>query len=485
MAKTSAKHSAKGSQQDAGKPSGGSDASSQAKILRIGVIQAGKIVEERLVRRKENVTIGASSRNTIVVPASALPRSFTLFELSGDSYALMFSETMDGRVSVNNQVLALEQIRQNKLAEDRGKGLLRLPLTESSRGKVMLGEVTLLFQFVAPPPIQPRPQLPPSVRGGLVTNIDWLLTGCYASVAVVLFTALLIMKSIEIDMNAESEELPDNFAEFLPTVQQKVAPKIDLSKIGKEGEEKVEKKEVVKQDSRGGGDSSRNKAKKAPPCDEACQRERAEARRKALAEQVARMGALKLLGTTGEGAGAAANLLSSGDPGSDADRAFQNVGGLTTSGRGGGQGLGKGGSGTGSSVGIDDLAGRVGGPGSVGTGGMVQEKMPKAIVKQSEPEIEGTLDSDRVAMTIRRGMAAVTTCYQRALKRNPKLGGKIGVRIMINAVGRVTGVEIDSDSMGDSQVTACIQSYVMRWRFPAPEGGPAEVAVPFVFQSAE
>ena len=53
------------------------------KILQIGIIQNGKIVEERLVRQRENVTIGQSTKNTFVVPASnALPRTFTIFELT-------------------------------------------------------------------------------------------------------------------------------------------------------------------------------------------------------------------------------------------------------------------------------------------------------------------------------------------------------------------------------------------------------------------
>ena len=34
------------------------------KILRIGIIQNGKIVEERLVRKRENVTIGQSTQAT-------------------------------------------------------------------------------------------------------------------------------------------------------------------------------------------------------------------------------------------------------------------------------------------------------------------------------------------------------------------------------------------------------------------------------------
>ena len=95
------------------------------KILRIGVIQAGKIVEERLVRRREPVTIGASARNTIVVPASSLPRSFTLFELHQGNYSLIFTDTMDGRVSVGDQVMSLEQLKQSGRVAQRGK-LLKL-----------------------------------------------------------------------------------------------------------------------------------------------------------------------------------------------------------------------------------------------------------------------------------------------------------------------------------------------------------------------
>ena len=53
------------------------------KILRIGIIQGGRIVEERLVRKRENITIGQSAKNMFVVPSEALPRNWLLFEASG------------------------------------------------------------------------------------------------------------------------------------------------------------------------------------------------------------------------------------------------------------------------------------------------------------------------------------------------------------------------------------------------------------------
>ena len=62
------------------------------KILRIGIIQGGRIVEERLVRRRENITIGQSAKNMFVVPSDVLPRHWLLFEVAGDRYVAHFSE---------------------------------------------------------------------------------------------------------------------------------------------------------------------------------------------------------------------------------------------------------------------------------------------------------------------------------------------------------------------------------------------------------
>src|SRR4051794_16694685 len=127
------------------------------KILRIGIIQNGKIVEERLVRKRDNVTVGQSTKDTFVVPASnALPRTFVLFEVTPAGYALNFTDAMDGRVSLGDQVVALPQLRTAGKAQKKGD-LWHLMLSDRSRGKVVIGDVTMLFQFVTPPPVQPRP----------------------------------------------------------------------------------------------------------------------------------------------------------------------------------------------------------------------------------------------------------------------------------------------------------------------------------------
>ena len=248
------------------------------------------------------------------------------------------------------------------------------------------------------------------------------------------------------------------------------------------GEKKIEKKDVAKAKKRGKGKGKQRKD--APRCDEACQAQKAAARRARIMEQVSQLGALKLLGTAGKGTGAVNDLLAGGDPGAAADKAFENVGGLSVSGKG--RGLrGVGGAGTGERVDIGNLGGRISGPGGVGTGGMVEEKVPKAVLRTSDADVDGELDSDAVAKVIRRGMRAIRSCYQRALKQNPKLDGKIILRLTISPTGRVTRVDFDSDSLGDKQVASCIEGYASRWRFPPPEGGDiAEITVPLLFQTA-
>jgi TonB family protein len=109
------------------------------------------------------------------------------------------------------------------------------------------------------------------------------------------------------------------------------------------------------------------------------------------------------------------------------------------------------------------------------------ERAPRAVVKRKAPDIDGTMKINAVNQTVRRGMAAVRSCYQRALRREPGLSGHLTVLISINTTGRVTGVEVQDDTLGDPQVASCVKGFVRRWRFPPPEGS-AEVAQSFLFR---
>ena len=141
------------------------------KVLRIGIVQGGRIVEERLLRRRDTVTVGQSPKNKFVIPSSRIPLSYTLVESKGGQYFLCFEKGMFGKVLIAGDVLDLKSVARQKLAK-RKDNRFHLPLTEETRGKIVLGDVTLLFQFVAPPPEIPRLQLPASAKGAWWRNID-------------------------------------------------------------------------------------------------------------------------------------------------------------------------------------------------------------------------------------------------------------------------------------------------------------------------
>jgi len=103
------------------------------KVLRIGIIQAGKIVEERIIRKRETVTVGTSEKNHFVVLGDGIPSRFELFQLVGSDYILNFTDKMSGRVGLPGGVQDLDQMRQGGSARNAGTHW-QIKLSDSSRG---------------------------------------------------------------------------------------------------------------------------------------------------------------------------------------------------------------------------------------------------------------------------------------------------------------------------------------------------------------
>lgn len=152
--------------------------SRQQKILRIGIVQGGRIIEERLLRHREAITIGQSHKNKFMIPSPRVPISYRLVDVKGGSYILCFEKGMLGKVLVGEEVLDLKAIAMRKLAT-RKDDRFSFPLSEESRGKIVLGDVTLLFQFVTPPPEVPKLQLPAEARGAWWRNADRGMLVCF------------------------------------------------------------------------------------------------------------------------------------------------------------------------------------------------------------------------------------------------------------------------------------------------------------------
>src|SRR5204862_5224738 len=81
------------------------------KVLRIGLVQGGKVIEERVIKQRSHVTIGPSEKSMFVVPSQSVPPNFRLFELIGNEYHLNFLDGMSGRVALQTGISDLGALR--------------------------------------------------------------------------------------------------------------------------------------------------------------------------------------------------------------------------------------------------------------------------------------------------------------------------------------------------------------------------------------
>ncbi len=440
--------------------------------MRIGVIQGGKIIEEKLLRKRSTVTVGTSVRNTIVLAAAGMPRSVALFELRGNDYYLAFDDKMNGRVSVDDRAADLQSLKAQNLVRKSG-GAYHLKLNESSKGRVSVGACIILFQFVTPPPEPVRPMLPASVRGYWTRNIDWPYMSTFGVVAVTFLFVIIWAKNSPQLRETTIEDIPDRFAKMIMP-DREIEKKEDEKDEGA-GEDKPKPKKTTKkvEKSTGAVDDS-----------EEARAARAARKRAAMEKKVAGRGLVKLLGADGPGgmAGSAvADVFAEGSVG-DGSGAFDGADGGFDVATAAGQRGSRGGSGAGEAASIGDLGTRgvVGGAGK-GTGRKVEARVVARVTSAAMQEFDSDSRSQAdIKKKVRQRLGGIKRCYEKRLKRNSELRGKVVIRFVIHPGGKVIEVEVVENTTGDSELAACISSKVKAIRFGPTDGGETVVTYPFI-----
>lgn len=80
--------------------------------------------------------------------------------------------------------------------------------------------------------------------------------------------------------------------------------------------------------------------------------------------------------------------------------------------------------------------------------------------------------------------SAIEYCYQRALRKNPSLKGKVSIRFVIRANGSVGDIKVLASTLGDPSVERCIKTKIKSWRdFGAidPANGDAVFRQDYIF----
>lgn len=444
------------------------------KVLRIGVVQNGKIIDERELKKRETVSIGNNPKATFMVASEALPASkpHELFEVEGGKYFLRFAENMDGKIELSRQKVAdLAMLKKEGKIVKRG-GADAFELSDESRGKVMVGDVTILFQFKAASAEPARPVLPADARGSILQNIDAQFAGIFVLVAVLQISLVTYARSLPYIEPSSIEQVGERYQKLIMPDRMPEPPKDAIAT--EEGTEKAAEK--AKEDDGGKSKSpSKGNQKKSGADEEASAR----ARKEAITKQVAGSGLLRVLGANRGGDGAIADVFSEGGVGKELDGAFSGIQGVDFAESGGQTGSRGGGSGEG--VGIGDL--ETSGGGNV-RAGVKTETEVSGNLKTEAPEVDGQLSETEINSVMRRQLKSLRDCYESALKRNRQLSGKLVIRFEIEESGKTQNVDFEDDTLGSPEVKECIARRAKYWRFPKPDGGSVFVAYPIVFTPA-
>lgn len=441
------------------------------KVLRIGVVKNGRVVEERIIKKRHTVTVGSGENNAFVVAAKELPASFPLFELIGEDYYLNFREGMNGRVALPTGISELSVLQGQARRTPDG---YQIKLTDDARGKVIIGESSFLFQFVSPPPVQPRPQLPVSVVRG-AAGVDWPTTMIAAFSFLAHFLALGALYSDWLDPVVDYEV---NVQSLVETVRNLPAPppveEKTIEETPKEADKAEEPKEVKPE--------PKPRAKADTPATPGDAKPRMSAREVAALSNELDSFDMGILGAN-TGKAATADVLSSGDnvATSIMDKAAASGAGVSAGGPGGLKLASGGGAiapGQGTSLASIGSTGKS--EGTATSGAAVAVKGPTGNASVGGASVAGGTVGN--AASVVAGMrAGFRACYNRGLATNPDASGKIDLKLRIGPGGEVNGVAAATSGNLPASVVDCVKSRARSARFSPPDSGSAVVSVPVSF----
>lgn len=472
------------------------------KLLRVAVVVDRRVVEERLIRVDGDITVGTGPKNTFVVQGN-VPKQTTVFESRGHGrFALAFERGQDGRIELDTSgdKFTPSELADKGKAQKKGK-TFSVELTDKARGKISVGDASVLFQFVDPPNAAMRAPLPMAVKGGIASQIEWPFL--YIMVAsFILLGGSTTGLDIWWKQTGQYYYNPASRGQgrLYDLIRAEVAAKKDKVEEEKKEEEKPEE---VADAAKGAEDTppapepEKPKAKPAKVAKVAAKPGAArETNKTKLAAAVKQKTFLHVLGTTGGSGPGELDTLKGGAHANNIQNAFDLEGGIAQNRESGAGG-----------------AAFVGGPqadGSAGDGqryktlsagetgaGRIETAQVKTSEKTSEVKINanvrdgsvsgqdgaGSIDKDSVARVFSRRKSAIKYCYERALKLNSNIKGKVVIRFTIGTAGRITSVQATSNSTGDPGIADCIIEKVQGWRFDPPSGGSVTFSYPFLLDT--
>lgn len=449
------------------------------KVLRIGVVRAGRVIEERVVKQRTTVTVGTAETSMFVMSGGAVPPSFPLFALISGDYYLTLADGMKGRIALPSGITDLDAVRGSAPVVD---GAFRVKLGDDARGKVVLGDTTFLFQLVAAPPVQPKPRLPLGVKGTAGSAIDWSLTIIAACSFLFHFGIVGSMYSDWMDPIVRDDITVGNLVDMMgriPTPETVETPEsiaMNDPKVAKTPDKTPDKTQKAPSSTPA---SRSNTAPSHPGRSSTSQSSNEKS-----ASLVAQAEAMEMQNLASlSGGPAVKNALDRSnvvavDLSSAAERdvgVSNNPSGLKVTSGGPVQGGNN-------RSGLAGISGNQRGTSNTSAGPETVVAGPTGIATVGAPIPSGTVSDADVVVANMRGR--FRSCYQTGLGGDPTMSGKVLIAARIAPNGEVSSAEIASNTGLSQGVAQCIANVVKRATFKGNgTGAMLQIPVTFVQQA--
>ncbi|MEI8259065.1 MAG: AgmX/PglI C-terminal domain-containing protein, partial [Deltaproteobacteria bacterium] len=421
------------------------------------------------------------------------PSHFALFVPDGSTYRLHFTDAMDGRIARPEGVVTLATLRDQGRARRERDGW-SIALDTTARGKVQVGQVSVLFQFVPAPPLATRPQLPVAIRERPFARTDGTYNACLAGF---LFLAFGAVSFVEYGYDPVVEDTLEDAANVvrlvMPPIDEAAPPPVP---------------DTVAQPTDAPATPPERQALNQPRADHPAPANAADPghapvrRDPAAAAALAMAAALRagdaaihgfqrsmefnpLVGLR-QAEGGVMDRIANGAEMNQTAEDMANAGGVET----GDHGIQRTSLTARADIGRRDQLGRgtriaTDGPEiNTGTSEQVVLRTPTGRIHVDTPEPPtgpGELPPATVAAVIRHNLGGLQWCYTEGLRNHPSLQGRIEVSFTIGSTGRITGAAGVHGFDEAPEVRQCLGSRFRSMVFPQPEGGAVEFTFPFQF----
>ncbi len=450
-------------------------------VLRIGLVHDNRLISDQAFSTDENVRIGRDRKDDIVLDD----------DYSGPT--VRFTRHHDGTATVqlpadmrfclargtDTPRFLPELVRRGHALAQNGAATVHVPM--GSRGRVVLGPYTVLFQV-----IRRRIRVPMMPGQGLIKRFvasavaDPVWSACLAlSILLVgsLATQTVLFQAQTGDYlrDARAPEEPDRGPVYIPVdpIEKEAPPPIKPA--AKPVEPDVDSKpiEPVKRPTK-----RVRKQPKSTATDSADETDRKRNLRP-VAERVAK----RTIAGAFKGQGATRLFAATDDDSGDTVVARAFNGNASESGDTPGDPGATKLVGTGSGLRLEKVATRrrafdKRSRSATKVSRVRKEKIVRVKVGLSEPLSGSGGNKDQVARVLRRKNAAVRRCYESALRSDPSLGGKVRVSFVVGTAGTVTSVRIVGAS---GEFARCIETKFRRIRGLPALSSPASFTQAYVF----